>query len=644
MKRRETSHAGVLLRVRGVDDKESGSGLILVVGSMLILAMFALTTLAYTVSSQRFARYDQDYAGAMAAAQSGIEDFISRLNRDDTYGVVVDCANEAWRGPGVTGYDGQPACGWSDTTAPGWLPVVPGDTDPDAARFHYRVNASEKGTFGTVTLTVTGRVNGVYRTVETAVGEGGSTDYVYYTDFESADPANRQAYPLSTISSWSTAKRNACGINGNRWALYWYKGRGPYNCSEITFIGGDVLDGEVFTNDTILGTARFVNGISTKPLFMKQVLTADQDCKAAGATNASWEDACLRDGSVADFNGTKPLYEDPFQLDDTSAAFAGYPGCHYFGSTRIVLQSNGWMKVWNSKTVNNNVAPVSVAPPGGTAPACGSPSDLDSDAGATVPVPQEMVVYVATSSAPLRQCYRDEIGGPSGRTLPLGTFAGLPATNGASYTYDTNMTEDPKACARGNLYVEGTLKGRVTLAAAESIVVTGDLVLAGGMYGPSDMLGLVATNSVEVFHPLMVTVNAVKTKPSCYWNCTYKWGTPSTESEINGWPTRYVDPTTSTKNPADGVQIAASIQTLLHSFLVQKYADGGDAGTLLVNGSIAQRWRGIVGQGSHGYTKLYRYDPRLTYDAPPYFPKWANSEWSLGFSGEINTPSELRTP
>ena len=113
---------------------------------------------------------------------------------------------------------------------------------------------------------------------------------------------------------------------------------------------------------------------------------------------------------------------------------------------------------------------------------------------------------------------------------------------------------------------------------------------------------------------------------------------------ISGWPTRYVDPTTSVKNPADGVQIAASIQTLLHSFLVQKYADGGDAGTLLVNGSIAQRWRGIVGEGSNGYTKLYRYDPRLKYSAPPYFPKWANSRWSLRFSGEINTPSELRTP
>ena len=72
----------------------------------------------------------------------------------------------------------------------------------------------------------------------------------------------------------------------------------------------------------------------------------------------------------------------------------------------------------------------------------------------------------------------------------------------------------------------------------------------------------------------------------------------------------------------------------------------GNAGTLLVNGSIAQRWRGIVGQNSggtqNGYTKLYQYDTRLQYSAPPYFPRWANSQWSLRYSGETTTPAVVR--
>ncbi len=64
----------------------------------------------------------------------------------------------------------------------------------------------------------------------------------------------------------------------------------------------------------------------------------------------------------------------------------------------------------------------------------------------------------------------------------------------------------------------------------------------------------------------------------------------------------------------------------------------------MVNGSIAQRWRGIVGQGTNGYTKDYNYDTRLKYAAPPYFPRWATSQWSLRYSGEINTPAEVRSP
>ena len=625
---------GLMRRLRTEDE---GSGLVLVVGSMMVLAMLALTVLAYTVKSQRFARYDQDFTATMTAAQSGIDDFISRLNRQDGYGLVPDCTNVAWKGPGVTGN----TCGWTSTTAVGWAPVDASRTGPLDAFYHYSVDASEVHTKGTIALTVTGRENGVYRTVATSVGKGGSTDYVYYTDYESADPANVQAYVPSTVSSWSTTKKDACGLNGLTKAKYWHTGRNGQGCVEITFIGGDVIDGEVFTNDSIYGTAMS----STKPLFKKQVRTGQATCASAGSTSSSWESNCLRSGSVADFNGVKPLYATPLYLDDTSAAFSAFPGCHYFGSTRVEFKSNGTMTVWNRTTVNNGKAPIAIAGPTGVTPTCGDLVSLNSAAGATVSVPDEMVIDVATSTASMRQCYLNEIGGTAGRTLPLGTYASTtpatPTSAGLSYTLDTNMTETTKACARGNLYVEGTLKGRVTLSSAESIVVTGDLVLAGGMSGP-DMLGLVATNSVEIFHPRMATVSSQLVNSGCSKNCAYKWSDPGTESEVSGWPTRFSDPTVSTVNPTTGIQIAGSIQTLQHSFLVQKYDVGGAAGTLMVNGSIAQRWRGIVGKGTNGYIKAYSYDTRLKYAAPPYFPRWAASQWSLRYSGEINTPAALR--
>ena len=620
----------------------------LVVGSMLVLAMLALTALTYTMASQKFARYDQDYTAAMAAAQSGVEDFISRMNRNDGYAYTVDCTNTAWKGP-RTASDAPNTCGWNAGTVPGWLPVEPGNTNPKAPSFHYKIDTSGAGQ-GTYQLYVTGRVNNRFRTIDVTVGKGGSTDYVYYTDFESADPANVQAYGDGGTNVV------ACGRDGATAASYWHSSsatdgkstRSGKGCTEITFIGGDVLDGEVMTNDTILGTARS----GQKPKFLKQVWTADKDCLGAGASNSSWESACLRSGSVADFNGTKPKYHEPLNLMDNAASFATVPGCHYYGSTRIKFTNDGKMTVWNKTSVNGSTAPDAVAVPGGPTPSCGTLAQLNSTSGATVPVPNEMAVYVAASPAASaqRQCYKEELGGPSGQLLPVGTHTNLGPTSASStYTADSNMLETTKYCGAGNLYAEGVVKGRVTLAAAQSIVVTGDLVLAGGLSG-TDMLGLVATNSVEVFHPRLGTVGA-QAVCTRYWSngtcrtygSSFEWKTTTTgDVEVGGWPRRYKENGAAGYTPSSGVQIAGSIQTLLHSFLVQKYSVGGDQGTLLVNGSIAQRWRGIVGQGSDGYTKLYKYDPRLQFSTPPYFPKWANAKYTLRYSGEINTPQSLK--
>ncbi|WP_426592050.1 hypothetical protein ACPPVS_09615 [Cellulomonas sp. McL0617] len=615
-------------------DGDEGFALVFVVGTMLILAMLALTALAYSLSSQKFARYDQDFSGSMTAAQSGVDDFISRLNRDDTYYKTIDCTNLALKGPGVTGN----TCGWTNATPMGWLPVKAGTTDPKAAYFHYSLDASKAGTDGTVTLTVTGRINGRYRTVEAAVGKGGSTDYVYYTDFESADPSNVQAYP--------SAPSAACGGTGYANAQYWWEGRNNASCVEITFVAGDTLDGSVFSNDSVLASG---------PTFTNGFTTANPECNAATVTStqSTWK-YCLRKQnsgsySTANFNGVKPQYSTngPLYLDDTSAAFAGYPGCHYHGSTRIVFNSNGTMTVWSKSVNNGGVAPTSIAPPGGSAPNCGLVSDLNNAAGANVPVPDNMVIYASgdTSGLAHTRCDAGQIGGPSGSTLPLGTYTGAvaaakPTANNQSYTYDLTSTETTKYCQEGNLYVQGVLKGRTTLAAEQSVVATGDMVLAGGLNGP-DMLGMVATNSVEVYHPWMVKV-AGPTSGCPSTSC--KWATTTTDvGEVSGWPVQYADPTGAVV--VNGVDIMGSIQTLQHSFYVQQYAKGSGQGLLQVNGSIAQRWRGIVGTGTGatGYLKNYVYDSRLKYAAPPYFPRWVNAQWSQRYFGEVNTPKANRT-
>jgi hypothetical protein len=628
---------GLLRRMQRSDDK--GVALVVVVGAMLILAMLLMVGLAYAVSSTKFSRLDQDYTAAMTAAQSGIDDFISRLNRDDNYGHTPDCTNAAMVNP--------TDCGGADY---GWQTVSPGSTDPMAPTFHYSIDVSRAYTEGTIMVTSTGRVNDVYRTVEVAVGKGGSTDFVYYTDFESADPENRVAYP-------SGAPSRACGRDGAALANYFYEGRS--GCAEIQFGVNDILDGRVHSNDAILSVGgRFRQGVES-------AYPRCQDVVAG--TRSTWS-RCLRDGSTFTATGSSatfdmaPGYSAPLLLPDNSAAFADYPGCHYFGATRIIFNADGTMTVW-SKSSNFVGAVTAVAPDGGTLPTCGTGTALANAAGATVPVPTDLVVYVAgaptTGPGAVTRglLYAGEIGGTAGRELPLGTYsATTPATPtalGQSYTVDKSMLDARKYRGEGNVYVQGILRGRLTVAAAQSVVLTGDVLYEGGLNG-GDILGLVATNSVEVMHPRIQTVDSTRRAVSCGRNCTtyvYEWGSPSGGVyPATTWPQRIADPATGTFVPTTGLQIDASIQTLQHSLFVQEYNWGrarSSNGNLSVRGSIAQRWRGAVGTAGSpgtGYNKDYSYDVRLRYTAPPYFPHWINAQWSLRYSGEVSTPDVLRSP
>jgi Tfp pilus assembly protein PilX len=600
MRSEQMVHGGVLRRLR---DSDEGSTLVLVVGTMVVLSLILFTTLTYVLDSQKYARNDQDQAAATTAAQSGIEDLLARLNGSSAYGTTLDCTNAAMKGPHV---DGGTACGWSSSTPVGWVPVVAGVTDPAAAHYHYSLDMTNRTKQGRITITSTGRANGVYRTLQAIVGEQGASDYVYYTDFESADPNNTVAYP--DWSRYSRAAQTACGHFGWGSALHWWatdaygRSRSDYSCSEITFYGGDVLAGKVFTNDTILGTA---NTSGVKPEFGAQVTTANPGCSHPGVsdadwklrTNSDWESACLRYRSVANFDGIAPQYHTPDFLDDTSGQFATYPGCHYVGATRIVF-SGSTMKVWNLSGNNGGTAPVAIAPPGGSAPNCGSGTNLN---GVTLPIPDGLVIYVGTSTtASARACSSGSIGD------------NLPVRN------DVNMSDADKSCEMGNLYVEGPYDGQVTLATDKSIVLTGDLVRSGGANG-DDLLGLVAQDSVEIYHPVDWRGNELASI------------------------TRYSDPDHGGRYPATGIQVAAAIQTLQHSFLVQHYSEGTTHGTLYVAGSIAQRWRGAVGTNNSwgpatGYIKQYTYDNRLTYVLPPYLPRWKDSRWNLRSEGTVATP------
>ncbi|WP_426566853.1 hypothetical protein ACPPVT_10090 [Angustibacter sp. McL0619] len=581
-----------VLRAR-MPQGDDGIGLLFVITAMMMATLVAFSALGYALNTQRSSRTNQDWNGALAAAQAGVDDYIGYLNRNDNYARNGDdCTNLALKGSRTPANTCSPA--WTSTTAAGWKPIEPGD--PNGAAFHYDIDSSRLDSTGVVLVTSSGRARptGPVRTLQVGVGRGGSTQFLYYTDHEDADPDNKAVYPS--------------GMNAGCSKYWWQPTRGragSLNCVEITFYGGDVLDGAVHTNDTPLMT----NNGSLKPKFLQGLETSDPNCKSAVPGNVATYTNCDRNGNGADYGTKWPVYADPKDLVDNSDQFATFPGCQYKGATRIKFTSDGKMQVWSKESA--------------TTAACGGTSPM----GTTVNVPTDQVIYVTDGTAGEHMC----AGGEIGDGLPLGTYTGAATGN---QTYDANMKLATHNCGKGNVYVEGVLKGRVTVAAKNSVIVTGDLVMAGGLAG-SDMLGLVATNSVEVYHPVLDTWECQA------WNSSHTrcntWGWDGNTDEVAGWPHRYPDPDhSSAAFPATGVQLTASIQTLQHSFLVQSYKAGTQQGQLYVKGSLAQRWRGIVGQGnSTGYLKNYSYDKRLRYASPPYFPQWTNAVWAANYTGEI---------
>jgi len=153
----------ILRRLRRSD---AGVAMLMVMGWGLVLAMLVSAGIGYAIQSNLVAHRGQDWGSALSAAQAGLEDYVARLNRNDNYGRTWDCTNVAMRGPNEPGN----TCGWTASTAPGWIPVV--GSDPTAPSFHYDVDATNLDKNGTIRVVSTGRDGKESRTVEAAIGRG----------------------------------------------------------------------------------------------------------------------------------------------------------------------------------------------------------------------------------------------------------------------------------------------------------------------------------------------------------------------------------------------------------------------------------------------------------------------------------------
>jgi Tfp pilus assembly protein PilX len=156
----------------------------------------------------------------------------------------------------------------------------------------------------------------------------------------------------------------------------------------------------------------------------------------------------------------------------------------------------------------------------------------------------------------------------------------------------------------GKVAVSGTLRGRVTLAATDRILIADDVVYAGEGSGCEDILGLFGGSDIVVVDNLL--------------------NTPQKLTNANNEPWQSFDDTPS--------EFVNAVVLTLNTFTVENF-DGGPVnaelcqsgffgrGCLFLTGGIIQHTRGAVGTaGGTGYLKRYTYDSCAYTDPPPYFP------------------------
>lgn len=558
---------------------EEGFTFIAIVG--LLAAAMALSVAAFAAAGGdiHLSRNDEDQKRAYAAAEAGVQDYFFRLTQDNAYWAKCDTPETPNPALNLAGGDVSTLKrrGVPGSDASYAIELLPANgrarcdvRDPDATMI---VSGGLQS--GTFSIRSTGFSGDVRRTIVASFRRRSFLDYLYFTDYETADPVwyTLQSNGHETRSGNSSGGGYVWNANTSLTAwgarscpVYWRNGRSrqvypPVDtvwqqqvgtvwdtstistkrvpCTEIQFADGDAINGPLHTNDDIL--------ICGQPTFGRSGKEDTIEVSGSG-----WRQGC---GSQSpDMKGTwkpyAPVLTPP--PSGTKLREIADPAYRFSGRTTIVL--NG-----ESMTVTNPAAGLN---------------------GASVPFPANGVVYVDNSAV-------------SG--CPVLAYQALDPYG------DAATARDPRAldgCA--DVQVSGSYSRDLTIASAKDIVVVGDVKRPDGQ---EPLLGLIADNFVRVRHP--VTRSA--SDPS---SCTNATGT------------------------MQNVRIDAAILALNHSFTVDNYYCGAPLGRLTVNGTIAQKYRGPVGRGSgtsraNGYLKDYWYNDRLRLREPPHFLDPVQSSWRI---------------
>lgn len=457
--------------------------------------------------------------------------------------------------------------------------------------YEYSVDTSQQGSTGTIYLNSTGIVGKVSRTIRVGLRPFGFLDALSTSNYNLVDPVLQ---PVVNTDGSQNGAANGDPQATTDYCVYWaYQknvktgGVGPApQCSGIVnyWVTGNKFDGPMQSNDEyyICGTPEFDDRVSSG-----DPSTTGLHWKNPYAGGYCGTDAPKFAFGTIQSNSFVELPPATKSLQATVTVNTSHSGCLYTGPTSIQL-NGATMTVVSPDTLSTNANCV----------------------GPNVPLPENGTIYVQDI--------------PAATSDPnYGPCKVSPAWTGDD-------------CHSGDAFVQGTLAGQLTIATDNNIIITGSVKYDSfTATAPRRVLGLIATNTVEVNHTTLASSDARCNGYKTYANP----GTGSTRCNQYGsldFGAGNVSYTVPVVNP----EIDAAILSLNHSFSVMDFTDGpgpangGDLGSVNLHGVVAGKFMDIEGSftGSGqvtGYGVNYTYDRRLENGGltPPNFLDPTRSFW-----------------
>jgi hypothetical protein len=307
---------------------------VLMVGGLLVVASFAAVNPDISLS-----REDQDAKQAYGAAESGLQWYLNALAKDNNYYTkctAVPAPNATEVAPVNDPYDGVTARKWRrlpGEKADYTVELMPAPGKPKCS---IPDQYSMVDPFGNMRIRVTGRSRGEFRTVIATLRRKNFIDFIYFTDFETLDPA---AYSNPATMTPRCSRYRA--------------GRAGQGCTEIQFADNDDVLGPFHTNDNVL--------ICGSPQFGR---TVRDMIEINGPPGQGFVSNC--GGSQANVLGTLDQPAGPLGMPPSNRGLKDVADVNYrfLGFTTIQLNSTN-MLVRNLKKFGDQAFHTMQLPPNG---------------------------------------------------------------------------------------------------------------------------------------------------------------------------------------------------------------------------------------------------------------------------------------